>query len=112
VNKGAWGEERGARWLTQKGFKILKRNFRSAGGEVDIIGSDGDEIVFVEVKCWDVFEEENLEFSISKHKQKNIIRASKAFLSQQDLLDQYVRYDVLLITGNRFYHYKYAFSEF
>ncbi len=47
---GRAGEEHIVRLLKRRGFRILKRNYRCRFGEIDIIGENGQYIVFVEVK--------------------------------------------------------------
>ena len=47
---GRWGEEQARLLLKAKGYGIAASNFRSRTGEVDIVATDGDELVFVEVK--------------------------------------------------------------
>ena len=51
VSKGAAGEVLAARFLREKGYRILAANVRSRFGEIDIIAADGGYIVFVEVKA-------------------------------------------------------------
>ena len=50
LQKGSRGEEEAARYLGQKGYQILERNHRTKFGELDIIASDKETLVFVEVK--------------------------------------------------------------
>ena len=47
---GKKGEKLVEKYLLGKGFKILKRNYRTPFGEADIIAQDGDETAFIEVK--------------------------------------------------------------
>ncbi len=47
---GNYGEELACEYLKKLGFKILERNYRIRGGEIDIVCKDGDTLVFVEVK--------------------------------------------------------------
>lgn len=47
---GMQGEQLAADYLAELGYQILERNWRSTGGELDIIAVDGDTIVAVEVK--------------------------------------------------------------
>src|SRR5438874_2684714 len=47
---GTAGEEAAAAELQAAGYEILRRNYRCADGEVDLIAREGDVIVFVEVK--------------------------------------------------------------
>ena len=44
------GEKRAADYLTENGYKILFKNWRLSGGEIDIIAIKDDVLVFVEVK--------------------------------------------------------------
>lgn len=50
VDSGNKGEDLACRYLQKQGYKILERNYRIRGGEVDIIAQDGQYMVFVEVK--------------------------------------------------------------
>jgi putative endonuclease len=47
---GRDGEAAAAEYLETLGYRILKRNLRGPGGEIDLIARDGDTLVFVEVK--------------------------------------------------------------
>ena len=50
LDKGKEGEEYAVKYLIDKGFKIIDRNFNSLNSEIDIICSKGDMLVFVEVR--------------------------------------------------------------
>jgi putative endonuclease len=48
---GEWGEELAATWLTARGWTILARRWRTAGGELDLVALDPEAVlVAVEVK--------------------------------------------------------------
>lgn len=47
---GSEWEEKAAAYLEARGMKILERNFRCSQGEIDLIGVQGEYLVFVEVK--------------------------------------------------------------
>lgn len=47
---GSKGEDLACQYLKKLGYKILERNFRIRGGEIDIVAKDKDTLVFVEVK--------------------------------------------------------------
>ena len=51
VSVGNKGEEIACSHLKKLGYKILERNFRIRGGEIDIVAMDKEELVFVEVKA-------------------------------------------------------------
>ena len=47
---GARGEDEAAKYLQNKGYTILKRNFHSKFGEIDIIAKINNTVCFIEVK--------------------------------------------------------------
>jgi len=47
---GRYGENKAARFLRRKGYRILSRNVTTPVGEVDILALKGDTLVCVEVK--------------------------------------------------------------
>jgi len=47
---GLDAEEKVAEYLLKDGYKILKRNFHSKFGEIDIIAKKDDILSFIEVK--------------------------------------------------------------
>jgi len=50
---GREGECAAAAHLESLGYRILKRNLRGPGGEIDLVAREGDTLVFVEVKLRD-----------------------------------------------------------
>ena len=47
---GLWGEVFAARYLRDNGYDILSANYRTRLGEIDLVVSDGANIIFAEVK--------------------------------------------------------------
>src|SRR5205085_12119194 len=48
--RGVAGEQAAAEMLAALGYEIVERNFRTRYGELDIIATDGDALVFCEVR--------------------------------------------------------------
>jgi putative endonuclease len=48
---GLRAETFAAAWLRLKGYRVLARQYRVSGGEVDIIAKRGETVAFVEVKA-------------------------------------------------------------
>lgn len=48
---GSKGEDLAVDLLKKSGYKILDRNYRIRGGEIDVVARDGQELVFIEVKA-------------------------------------------------------------
>ena len=111
-DKGRAGEEAAASFLEKKGIRILKRNFRSRNGEVDIIAIDGETIIFAEVKTWSVYGIDALEQSLDAKKQHKIIETSKYFLSlHREYKYMAIRFDVIFISPKGITHLASAFAE-
>ena len=48
--RGQTGEDAVCEYLEDKGYRVAARNFRIRGGEIDIISTKGEYLVFTEVK--------------------------------------------------------------
>ena len=67
VQTGNYGENLACEYLSENGYTILKRNYRAANGEIDIIAKIGGKLCFVEVNY---------------QKQQKIIHTARAFIAQ------------------------------
>jgi putative endonuclease len=94
---GKLGEDYAVELLIEKGYRILKRNYHSRFGEVDIIAENKAYIVFAEVKTRD----ENFSVSpleaVTVGKQKKIIKTALLYL-QLYRSELQPRFDVIGIT--------------
>jgi putative endonuclease len=77
---GAAAEELAARYLLTQGMRIVERNFRVRGGEIDLIALDGKTLVFVEVRLRTHAGFGGAGASITSHKQQRIILAARHYL--------------------------------
>ena len=110
--KGRTGENTAVLFLENKGMKIIGRNFRYRGGEVDIIALEGETLVFAEVKTWSRYGIEALEQSLNEKKQRRIIETAKYFLTgHREYRYMAVRFDVVFITAQGITHLASAFME-
>ncbi len=94
---GKLGEDIAARFLTQKGWQILERNYRSRFGEIDIVAKDKDFIVFVEVKSAKLYSSSFPKESITRRKQMQISKMALAFLKHFSLFGRNARFDVMAV---------------
>lgn len=95
---GDQGEEIAALYLEQKGYKILKKNYRIKGGELDIICKSSDDyIVFVEVKSFLYQFTYHPLCRISEKKKRLLIRTATHYLLVRQLEDVLIRFDVLVV---------------
>lgn len=111
---GKDGEEQAARYLAEKGYRILHRNWRSGRHELDIIAMDGAEYVFIEVKTRKDTAFGNPEEAVSDRKIRSIVTAADNYL-RTCKIDNPVRFDVISIISDgrnfKFKHYIEAFHS-
>jgi len=107
---GLEGEEIVARYLEQRGFTILEKNYRKRFGEVDLIASNDTLLIFVEVKRRNrsYFD---LAYLITPSKQKKIIMVAKSYLAQYDHEQKDCRFDVALLKQDQVTYIPNAFQE-
>jgi putative endonuclease len=111
-NKGRVGEAAAAIYLEKKGIRILEKNFRSRTGEIDIVGLDGETLVFAEVKTWSRYGIDALEQAIDSKKKHKIIETSKYFLSlHREYRYMTIRFDVIFVSPAGITHLASAFTE-
>jgi len=113
TNTGKDGESQAALALQKKGMRIICRNFRCIAGEIDLAALDQEVLVFIEVKNWPAYGQENLMFGINQKKQRRIIKTAKYFLSlHREYNYRSIRFDVILIRpGEPIFHLVSAFTE-
>lgn len=102
---GQGGEDLAARYLQDKGYRILERNYRFQRAEVDLVCfqpaknyTDGGELVFVEVKTRSSHTYGVPETAVDISKQKNLRKAALAYLYEHRMEGAYCRFDVLAIS--------------
>lgn len=95
---GTLAETVAAAYLTDKGVRILQRNFRCRFGEIDLIGWDGTAYLIVEVKFRSSAGQGEPAEAVDFRKQHRICLAFDYFRMKEHL-DDYVpvRFDVIEI---------------
>jgi putative endonuclease len=95
---GTEGEDMAARWLKEKGYEILHRNWRHKQYEIDIIALKNNFLHIVEVKSrhHSPFGG-HPEDSVGKKKFKNLQRAADEFLFLNPGY-KWIQYSILAIT--------------
>jgi len=94
---GKRGEALAEEYLKSKGFLILKRNYRYGHKEIDLIGKEGDTIVFIEVKAGRSKSFGTPQEWVTTRKQKNIVEVAYHFIQEENLTACDFRFDVLAI---------------
>jgi len=99
--QGDAAEDRACRHLDRSGFTIVERNFRTPGGEIDIVARKVDVLVFVEVRSREVPGFGTPEESVTPAKRRRIVAAARQYLSKVPPSSwREARFDVIAIEGS------------
>ena len=97
IGRGA--EQLAAAYLRARGYRIWKSNWRSGKKELDLVAIHKGELVIIEVKSR-VGNQVNLPSEvIHPKKQRNIVRATEAFIRYHNCLMP-TRFDVIAVIYN------------
>lgn len=98
---GETGENVAVSYLKNKGYIVIDRNYHSRFGEIDIIATKDNYIVFIEVKTRNDMAMVKAFESVDRIKQKKIIKTAMIYLMKH-VSDLQPRFDVIevLISKN------------
>lgn len=109
--KGAQKEEQVCAYLLSMDVRIKERNFRCRQGEIDIIGYEGNYLVFFEVKYRSSGSAGSAAEAVGYAKQRKICRVADYYrMIHHCGEDTPIRFDVVAIDGENFRWIKNAFS--
>ena len=96
---GDKAEQHACDYLQRRGLRLLRRNFRCRGGEIDLIMQHHDTLVFIEVRyrrrtAWGRAAE-----TISPGKQSRLIRCAQHYINRYRQWNTAARFDVVCIEG-------------
>lgn len=94
---GGMGEDCAARLLEEKGYCVVRRNYHSRFGEIDIIAQNGQYIVFAEVKTRDENRLAGPLEAVTAAKRSRIVKTALLYLQSHPTKLQ-PRFDVIGIT--------------
>lgn len=97
--RGQQAESLAAAHLAAHGVRLLERNLRCRGGEVDLIGLDRGTVVFVEVRLRGSARFGGAAASITPAKQRRVIHAAQWWLAGagRQHADRPCRFDAVLL---------------
>ena len=112
---GDAGESCAQRFLEDQGLRIVKLNWQCKMGEIDLIATDGETTVFVEVKTRGGAGHGTPAESVDRFKRQKIIRAATLYAVMNHLQDKPMRFDIVEVhtyqnSPPRCVHWKDAFA--
>jgi putative endonuclease len=98
---GIRGETYAYWYLRRHGYVFVARNYTPRGvkGEIDLVGYDGKTLAFVEVRTRTVREDLPAlpELSVTREKQRVVVRTAQRFLAERHVGECPCRFDVMAI---------------
>jgi putative endonuclease len=98
---GIFGENLAVNHLISKGYSILHRNYKSNRNEIDIVATQKNQLVIIEVKTRQTAEIGEPWEAVTKAKQKIIVQVANNYI-QKNNLDIDTRFDIISIVHNSF----------
>lgn len=93
---GLWAESQAVHLLIQAGYAVLYQNYHSRYGEIDIIATQAQELIFVEVKARQMTQHGHAFEVVSRSKQMKIFKTALSFIEKnQTYHNFYARFDVI-----------------
>jgi len=95
---GAIGEKIALAHLSAKGLRLIARNYRCKGGELDLVMLDGTTLALVEVRMRSESHFGSAAESVTPAKQRRLIVAAKhLLLTRRELARRRARFDVVAL---------------
>ena len=103
-------EKIAADYLKKQGVTIREMNYLSSRGEIDVIGEDRENIIFIEVKYRRTASYGQPWEAVSNKKQKKICNVARQYCYCKHIKKQ-VRYDIISICGEEILWFQNAFEH-
>jgi len=97
---GKAGEDIAVKFLKKKGYKILNVNARTPFGELDAVARIKDFIIFIEIKTRATSSLGPPYLSVTKEKQRRIVKNALFYLKWYGLANSFWRVDVVSVMLN------------
>ncbi len=95
AERGRLGEQKAARYLKKQGLRVLARNWRAGRDEIDLVCSEGEVLVFVEVRTRDASALVGGYHSVTEAKKVKLRRACKAYIKALRTPPRHTRFDIV-----------------
>jgi putative endonuclease len=96
---GGDAEEQCAAWLERAGYRVRERNWLVREGELDIVAERDDLLCFVEVRMRTSATFGDPALTVTREKQRRVVRAALRYLQRRPEARRMVRFDVMTVLG-------------
>lgn len=94
---GKWGEDTVAAYLAKRGYEVIARNARTPYGEIDIVTTQGEITVFVEVKTLRSSKHFFPEQNVTARKRAHMLACAEHY-AMENAIDHW-QIDVIAVEG-------------
>lgn len=98
---GRWGESIALKYLEDKGYYLVNRNYRTPYGEIDLVMQIGQRLVFVEVKARSSQKFGYPEEAITETKLTHMIESAQHYLQENSEPDIDWQIDVISVQKSK-----------
>jgi len=91
--------------LRRRGYRIVERNVRTAGGELDLVALEGGTLCFVEVRARTCHSAGTPLESVNWKKRRQLTKLARSYMRRRGLNGRPARFDVVAVApaaGNSF----------
>jgi putative endonuclease len=94
---GRRGEAKASQFLAKRGYRIVAANYRTPAGEIDLVARHNGTLVFVEIKTRASSSLGPPHLSVTRAKERRIIRNALFYLKNKKLDDVSWRIDIVSV---------------
>lgn len=98
--RGGRAEGEAAQLLERAGYRIRDRNFLCRYGELDLVAEQGETICFVEVRMRSSAVWGDPSHTVSRAKQRRVVKAALHYLMARGIRGRMIRFDVVSVVGS------------
>ena len=101
LDLGKAGEDFAFKKIKKLGYKCIERNYRCILGEIDLIATHGDCLVFIEIKTRKGRDTGYAKEAVTHRKMRQISKTALNYMKEHQCYDTKSRFDVIAISINQ-----------
>jgi putative endonuclease len=108
---GRRGERKATRFLRRQGLRVLERNWRCPGGELDVLAREGDTLVVVEVRTSRAGFAGGPAYTVGPEKRRRLERLTRRWLLRSRWTPDSVRFDVVSVERHAWWSWQISWIQ-
>lgn len=101
TDTGRNAEQLAEKYLTSNGLRLIERNYRCRGGEIDLVMDDNKSLIFIEVRYRKHHTFGGAAASVDWRKQQRLVHAAQHYLQRRQVTDRPCRFDVIAVSPGK-----------